>query len=316
MALNVLRLYTAQYPKQLPGGIEHAELEKRAGIGSLFARGAYAKTANTSGKESKPSMEKKTRTKRPAVTEVSAEAVKGTNLIQRIKMKTLTKNDKIRIIALGLCVLVFLASAIYIINNKMQSIKNKNLSDELASLYDPDGTTDISVDGYPKEYIHGFEALYQRNPDIAGWVKIPDTKLDYAVVQAEDNDKYHRADIDGKSEALASRRDIYRIGKNALSARARHADLNISRREQAAGESLFGSIHPLAAVMRAADARHRHSALMTGAAAAAGRMDLAARALKQLEQRFSAVGKDLLFLSAFEDRYLVFRHFPSPFMPR
>ena len=197
-ALNVLRLYTAQYPKQLPGGIEHAELEKRAGIGSLFARGAYAKTANTSGKESKPSMEKKTRTKRPAVTEVSAEAVKGTNLIQRIKMKTLTKNDKIRIIALGLCVLVFLASAIYIINNKMQSIKNKNLSDELAGLYDPDGTSDISVDGYPKEYIHGFEALYQRNPDIAGWVKIPDTKLDYAVVQAEDNDKYHRADIDGK----------------------------------------------------------------------------------------------------------------------
>lgn len=80
----------------------------------------------------------------------------------------------------------------------MPEARNKNLSDELAGLYDPDGTTDISVDGYPKDYIRGFEALYQRNPDIAGWVKIPDTKLDYAVVQAEDNDKYHRADIDGK----------------------------------------------------------------------------------------------------------------------
>ena len=194
-AMNVLRLYTAQYPKQLPGGIEPAELERRVGIGSLFARPA---ASNHSGKDQKPSMEKKAHTKRPAAPAVDAEAIKGTNLIQRIKMKALTKSDKIRIILLAVCIIVFLASGIYIINNKLQSIKNKNLSDELAGLYDPDGTTDISVDGYPKDYIRGFEALYQRNPDIAGWVKIPDTKLDYAVVQAEDNDKYHRADIDGK----------------------------------------------------------------------------------------------------------------------
>ena len=201
-ALNVLRLYTAQYPRQLPGGIEPAELDKRAGIGSLFACSAAKapkSPANTSGKEPKVSMEKKIRTKtRTAAAEPAAEAVKGTNLIQRIKMKSITKNDKIRIILLAVCIIVFLASGIYIINNKLQSIKNKNLSDELAGLYDPDGTTDISVDGYPKDYIRGFEALYQRNPDIAGWVKIPDTKQDYAVVQAEDNDKYHRADIDGK----------------------------------------------------------------------------------------------------------------------
>lgn len=194
-AMNVLRLYTAQYPKQLPGGIEPAELERRVGIGSLFARPA---ASNHSGKDQKPSMEKKAHTKRPAAPAVDAEAIKGTNLIQRLKMKALTKSDKIRIILLAVCIIVFLASGIYIINNKLQSIKNKNLSDELAGLYDPDGTTDISVDGYPKDYIRGFEALYQRNPDIAGWVKIPDTKLDYAVVQAEDNDKYHRADIDGK----------------------------------------------------------------------------------------------------------------------
>lgn len=197
-AMNVLRLYTAQYPKQLPGGIEPAELERRVGIGSLFARPA---SSNHSGKDQKPSMEKKAHTKRPAAPAapaVDAEAIKGTNLIQRLKMKALTKSDKIRIILLAVCIIVFLASGIYIINNKLQSIKNKNLSDELAGLYDPDGTTDISVDGYPKDYIRGFEALYQRNPDIAGWVKIPDTKLDYAVVQAEDNDKYHRADIDGK----------------------------------------------------------------------------------------------------------------------
>ena len=203
-AMNVLRLYTAQYPKQLPGGIEPAELEKRAGLGSLFARGAHTvkSPANTAGKEPKPAMEKKTRTKapRPAAAEPSAEAVRGTNLIQRIKMKALTKSDKIRIAALGLCVVVFAASLIYILGNKMQSINNGKLSDELANLYDPDATNTSATDkdGYPSNYIAGFEALYKRNPDIAGWVKIPDTKLDYAVMQAEDNDKYHRTDIDLK----------------------------------------------------------------------------------------------------------------------
>ena len=56
-------------------------------------------------------MEKKIRTKtRTAAAEPAAEAVKGTNLIQRIKMKSITKNDKIRIILLAVCIIVFLAS--------------------------------------------------------------------------------------------------------------------------------------------------------------------------------------------------------------
>ncbi len=202
-AMNVLRLYTAQYPKQLPGGIEPAELEKRAGLGALFARNAHSAKApvNTVGKESKPAMENKSRIKsRPAAEATGAEAIRGTNLIQRIKMKALTKSDKIRIAALALCVVVFAASLIYILGNKMQSINNGKLSDELSNLYDPNATNTSTVnkDGYPNNYIAGFEALYKRNPDIAGWIKIPDTKLDYAVMQAEDNDKYHRTDIDLK----------------------------------------------------------------------------------------------------------------------
>lgn len=109
-------------PSRLPGGIEPAELDKRAGIGSLFACSAAKGSqipANTSGKEPKASMEKKIRTKtRTTAAEPAAEAVKGTNLIQRIKMKSITKNDKIRIILLAVCIIVFLASGIYIINNK------------------------------------------------------------------------------------------------------------------------------------------------------------------------------------------------------
>ena len=208
-AMNVLRLYTAQYPRQLPGGTELSGLEKHAGRSSLFSRKGSesqnpkgrAALSNPEGKEQDRKMNKKRQSGEgtaAANAAPAAEALKGTNLIQRIKMKALTKNDKIRLIALGVCLIVFLASLIYIVNNKLQSVNNGKLSEELSGLYDPDATTGLKVDGYPEDYIPGFEALYLRNPDIAGWVKIPDTKLDYAVMQAEDNDKYHRTDIDLK----------------------------------------------------------------------------------------------------------------------
>lgn len=208
-AMNVLRLYTAQYPRQLPGGTELSGLEKHAGRSSLFSRKGsesqnpkgMAALSNPEGKEQDRKMNKKRQSGEgtaAANAAPAAEALKGTNLIQRIKMKALTKNDKIRLIALGVCLIVFLASLIYIVNNKLQSVNNGKLSEELSGLYDPDATTGLKVDGYPEDYIPGFEALYLRNPDIAGWVKIPDTKLDYAVMQAEDNDKYHRTDIDLK----------------------------------------------------------------------------------------------------------------------
>ena len=208
-AMNVLRLYTAQYPRQLPGGTELSGLEKHAGRSSLFSRkGAESQNpkgraalSNPEGKEQDRKMNKKRQSGEgtaAANAAPAAEALKSTNLIQRIKMKALTKNDKIRLIALGVCLIVFLASLIYIVNNKLQSVNNGKLSEELSGLYDPDATTGLKVEGYPEDYIPGFEALYLRNPDIAGWVKIPDTKLDYAVMQAEDNDKYHRTDIDLK----------------------------------------------------------------------------------------------------------------------
>ena len=206
-AMNVLRLYTAQYPRQLPGGTELSGLEKHAGRSSLFSRKGSesqnpkgrAALSNPEGKEQDRKMNKKRQSgEGTANAAPAAEALKGTNLIQRVKMKALTKNDKIRLIALGVCLIVFLASLIYIVNNKLQSVNNGKLSEELSGLYDPDATTGLKVEGYPEDYIPGFEALYLRNPDIAGWVKIPDTKLDYAVMQAEDNDKYHRTDIDLK----------------------------------------------------------------------------------------------------------------------
>jgi sortase, SrtB family len=43
----------------------------------------------------------------------------------------------------------------------------------------------------------GVALLRQEYPDVAGWLEIPNTKIDYPFVLAEDNDEYLRADLDG-----------------------------------------------------------------------------------------------------------------------
>lgn len=43
-----------------------------------------------------------------------------------------------------------------------------------------------------------FTSLLEQNSDIVGWIYCPDTPINYPVVQAEDNDRYLRRDLNGK----------------------------------------------------------------------------------------------------------------------
>lgn len=43
-----------------------------------------------------------------------------------------------------------------------------------------------------------FISLLEQNSDIVGWIYCPDTPINYPVVQAEDNDRYLRRDLNGK----------------------------------------------------------------------------------------------------------------------
>jgi len=52
---------------------------------------------------------------------------------------------------------------------------------------------------FPEGMNPAFAELYAANPDFAGWISIPEMNIDYAVVQADDNDKYLRRDFYGKA---------------------------------------------------------------------------------------------------------------------
>lgn len=126
------------------------------------------------------------------------EMAKKTNLLQRLRAGRTTRNDKIRLAAVVLFLGIFVSSMVYIGSVYQEAGNNITLSDDLRGLMGSD-TIPASLKGkYPKDYLTKFAALYEQNHDVAGWVKIPDTKVDYVSVQGGDNLYYERRDFTRK----------------------------------------------------------------------------------------------------------------------
>lgn len=104
-------------------------------------------------------------------------------------MKRIISNS-ITVIALG----VFLYAGYHIIHFGYDYYTNRQVMDELQDLYyaSSDGETDYSSeqDRNEKKLRSGFDQLLSQNQDVVGWITIDNTKVDYPIVQAEDNDTY------------------------------------------------------------------------------------------------------------------------------
>lgn len=55
-----------------------------------------------------------------------------------------------------------------------------------------------------KSILPGYETLVQINPQIKGWIAIPDTSISFPLLQGEDNDYYLKHDIYGQANRYGS----------------------------------------------------------------------------------------------------------------
>ena len=90
-----------------------------------------------------------------------------------------------------------LASVVYI--RVMQPLQNRMLFRDLAELYNM-RAEEVSLDsgGYPEGILPQFYALYSRNPDIRGWVKIEGTNINYPVMMDDGNGFYKNHNFYGE----------------------------------------------------------------------------------------------------------------------
>lgn len=96
--------------------------------------------------------------------------------------------DYFRLLLLTICVAVFVYSGYQLLNIYLQYRNIDKAYDALLEEYVEDN------DGF---HIIAWDELLERNPDVIGWIQIPNTNIDYPVLQGDTNDTYLRHDIDG-----------------------------------------------------------------------------------------------------------------------
>ena len=100
----------------------------------------------------------------------------------------------IQIVCIVIIVGCLIALGIIIYSYLHQQKYYEDLAD-VAIVEPTDDLADMTVD---------WDSLRATNPDIVAWIKVPDTVIDYPVVQASDNETYLHRSFDGSSGITSS----------------------------------------------------------------------------------------------------------------
>lgn len=101
----------------------------------------------------------------------------------------------LRLLLSMLCLLVTLGCIVYLGN---YFLKAKRSQDNVAGLKNQI-SLDLGAPDQPPEFVEvngrmvqkKFAELYKENPDFVGWITIPDTKVDYPVMQSMEENEYY-----------------------------------------------------------------------------------------------------------------------------
>lgn len=119
-------------------------------------------------------------------------------------------NTKTRLLALLAAVLagVFLYSGWTLLDYRLDSQQQQQEHEQLRQLVQSSGSEQEELSafvtvadpetGEERTVLREYAALYERNRDFVGWVSIPDTRINYPVMQSGVKDYYLRRDFDRK----------------------------------------------------------------------------------------------------------------------
>jgi len=104
---------------------------------------------------------------------------------------------------------IFLFSAYKIFSYLYEGWKTRSVYDGLRKLYqnqlnyeeytgEQAGTSSEADSSGSESMMERYKTLLEINPDVVGWISVPNTAIDYPVVQADDNDYYLNRDFYGK----------------------------------------------------------------------------------------------------------------------
>jgi len=116
--------------------------------------------------------------------------------MRREIMDAMKRSNRKRALFIALMGLIAVVSIGYLIFYGSQYAKNDMRTDQLTELIDDKaGGQEYSVtlskeDKTRPPILKKYEALYQKNRRIVGWLKIEDTNIDYPVMQTTNNDYY------------------------------------------------------------------------------------------------------------------------------
>lgn len=132
--------------------------------------------------------------------------------------------------------------------------KSKNLHDDIAEIYEtyplPERTNDNATVYEPDSeriytLLDGAKKLLDRNPDVIGYITIPNTPVANPVMQSSDNNKYLDQNIDGDSSRagelfLDYRNNFDRVVNSRLS--VPNSDNLVIYGHNMANDTMFGSL--------------------------------------------------------------------------
>ena len=101
-------------------------------------------------------------------------------------------NKKIYILIVLVLVAVMATSTYFIASHYFDSKQQSEMYEELVEKVEqPEETQPMELGSTESAFIPEYEELYRQNPDMVGWIKVEDTKINYPVMQSIDEPNFY-----------------------------------------------------------------------------------------------------------------------------